>query len=344
MQPDLTVDTAEMEAMVSAATAAPSIHNTQPWSFRLKPGRRTVEVYAAWQRALPLTDPDGRALHLSVGAALFNLQVAAAHLGWEPVLRLQPETSDPSHLASVYLAGPPRTAAARGPELYECMARRHSSRLPFTAEPVPENVMAELVQAAHTDGVELRSPGPAESARLLALTADAELRRTAAGDRARETRAWLKEPDEGPYGIPYAALGPRDSQARVPMREFTALEPGRTTTPPQRFEDHPHLLLLATSADRPADWLRAGQAMQHILLLLTLHGMRASMLYQALEWPDLRWLLRDPSTSGCSQPQMLLRIGYGPEGPATPRRQARQILAEAGPGPRPRSGGRPEEP
>ncbi|MEZ0090871.1 hypothetical protein [Streptacidiphilus sp. EB129] len=55
-------------------------------------------------------------------------------------------------------------------------------------------------------------------------------------------------------------------------------------------------------------------------------GLRASMLYQALEWPDLRWLLRDPSMAGDSEPQMLLRIGYGPEGPATPRRPARDAM------------------
>jgi hypothetical protein len=49
---------------------------------------------------------------------------------------------------------------------------------------------------------------------------------------------------------------------------------------------------------------------------------RPALLYQALERDDLRWLLGDPSMSGENEPQMLLRIGYGPQGPATPRRPA----------------------
>lgn len=329
MQSDPTLDTAAAEALVAAATAAPSIHNTQPWRFRLDPGSRTVEVHAAWERALPLADPDGRALHLSVGAAVFNLRVAAAHLGWEPVLRLLPTPSDPGHLATVRLAGPPCTGVTSGPDLYPSIARRHSSRMPFTGEEVSRAVMAELFEAARADGAELSGPGPAESARLLALTADAELRRTAAQDRIEETRSWLRDSNEGPYGIPYAALGPRDARAHLPMREFTGLQRGHLLPPPQRFEDRPQLLLLSTGADRPADWLRAGTALQHVLLLLTSHGLRASLMYQALEWPDLRWLLRDPGTSGWSRPQMLLRVGYGPEGPSTPRRPIAEVLAES---------------
>ncbi|TDT97380.1 nitroreductase family protein [Streptomyces sp. 846.5] len=330
MQTDLTLDTATAETLVAAATAAPSIHNTQPWRFRLDRDSRTVEVHAAWERALPLADPDGRALHVSVGATVFNLRVATAHLGWEPVLRLLPTSSDPGHLASVRLAGPPRTGAAGGPDLYPSIARRHSSRLPFTGEQVPGAVMAELFEAAGAEGAVLTAPGPTESARLLALTTDAELRRTAARDRLEETRSWLKDSNEGPYGIPYEVLGPRDAQARVPMRDFTGLERGRNVPPPQRFEPRPRLLLLSTAADRPADWLRAGMALEHVLLLLTAHGLRASLLYQALEWQDLRWLLRDPGSSGAGSPQMVLRVGYGPEGPVTPRRPVAEVLAESG--------------
>lgn len=318
MTPTPVLDTTAVKTLLSAAGAAPSIHNTQPWRFAVAPGTRTVTVHAAWERSLPLADPKGRALHVSVGASVFNLLVAARHLGWEPVPRLLPRSSDPGVLAEVRMAGPPLTGRQPGPDLYEAIAQRHSSRLPFTGRPVPRAVLDELTAAAHAEGAELSLPGAAESARLLELTADAELRRTADRERLHETRSWLREPGEGPYGIPYTALGPRDARAHVPMRDFTGLDPAHPK-PPAAFEEHPRLALLSTHDDRPADWLRAGQALEHVLLLLTSHGLRASMLYQALEWHDLRWLLRDPLSSGPGQPQMLLRIGYGPQGPPTPR-------------------------
>jgi hypothetical protein len=325
MQQELVLDAAVLETLVSAAVAAPSIHNTQPWRFHLDEVTRTVEVHADPRRTLPQADPERRALHLSVGAAVFNLRVAVAHLGWDPVLHLLPRASDPNMLAAVRLAGPARAPRAPGADLYDSIRLRHSSRLPFTDQAVPDSVLSDLVEAADAEGATLTSPAAAESARLLTLTADAELRRTMDQARMAETRSWLKDSNEGPFGIPYTVLGPVDADARVPMRDFTGLEPGRHHAS-ARFEEHPRTLLLSTRGDRPADWLRAGQALEHVLLLATFHGLRASMLYQALEWPDLRWLLRDPSMAGDSEPQMLLRIGYGPEGPATPRRPARDAM------------------
>ena len=325
MQKELPLDATVLETLVSAAVAAPSIHNTQPWHFHADEVTRTIEVRADLRRSLPITDPSGRALHLSVGAAVFNLRVAAAHLGWDPVLHLLPRAGDPGLLATVRLAGPPRTPPSPGPDLYESIGLRHSSRLPFTDRPVPGIVLDELVEAARTQGAGLTRPGAAESARLFALTADAELRRTMTPARLAETRSWLTDSNEGPFGIPYDALGPGDAGGRIPVRDFTGLERGHHQ-PPEHFEEHPRLLLLATRDDHPADWLRAGQALERVLLLATFHGMRASMLYQALEWADLRWLLRDPTMAGESEPQMLLRIGYGPQGPATPRRAARDAM------------------
>lgn len=50
---------------------------------------------------------------------------------------------------------------------------------------------------------------------------------------------------------------------------------------------------------------------------------------QALEWSDPRALVRDPLTAG-GQIQMVLRIGYGPGGPTTPRRPVSEVLEIVG--------------
>jgi hypothetical protein len=65
--------------------------------------------------------------------------------------------------------------------------------------------------------------------------------------------------------------------------------------------------------------------MERVLLLATLEGLATSLTSHALESPDLRWLARDPLTA-MGYVQTVLRLGYGPQGPATPRRPVRQVL------------------
>jgi hypothetical protein len=50
-----------------------------------------------------------------------------------------------------------------------------------------------------------------------------------------------------------------------------------------RFETTPQLALLGTVQDRREDWLRAGQAMERVLLRATLDGLATSLTSQALE-------------------------------------------------------------
>lgn len=321
------LDAATLEVCVAAAVAAPSIHNTQPWRFRLDPEAPAFEVRAAAERGLRHTDPVGRALHLSVGAAVFNLRVAAAHFGWSPFVRLLPDAEDPGLLATVRLDGC-RSGHADGHrgDLYPAVWRRHSSRFPFSARPLPVRATAELAEAAQVEGALLDFPESGEIARLLRVAWEAEVRNRAEGERAAESRSRVHQ---DPYtsagiGLPRSVLGPQDTRGRVPMRDFTAQRhPERL--PAQDFETAPVIGLLVTRHDRRTDWLRAGQALEHALLVATAHGLRTSLLHQPMEWPDLRRALHpDPDHSGHAQ--MLIRFGYGPAGPVAPRQKPRVVF------------------
>jgi hypothetical protein len=139
----------------------------------------------------------------------------------------------------------------------------------------------------------------------------------------------VAETHDSGLGIPAEALGLQDSLERMPMRDFGAHRHrnGRTARP---FELRPSIAVLSTAHDRRADWLRAGQALERVLLIATAHGVRASLLYQALEWSDLREQLTAPTDARPSHAQMVIRLGYGPEGPASPRRD--EALLSAPPG------------
>ncbi|MFC9324142.1 Acg family FMN-binding oxidoreductase [Kitasatospora sp. NPDC057015] len=323
----LALDAAALEKLISAAVAAPSIHNSQPWHFRLDPETSTLEVRARPERSLPVTDPDGRALHISVGAAVLNLRIAARRLGWAPVVRLLPDSTAPDLLATVELDDLSHARLAGTENLYGAIWRRHTVRRPFAGPPIPAAVLDLLAETALAEEAVLYFPVGAEKARLLELTAEAERRNTTDPARSTESRSWVQGPDAPAYGIPRAALGPQDSAGRLPMRDFSAIHPPEPL-PPAPFESEPCIAVLATRGDAPVDWLRAGIALEHVLLAATVHQVRASFLHQAMEWPELRWAARDPK-QGPGHAQVFLRLGYGPEGPPTPRLPLSEVLDPA---------------
>src|SRR5690606_1041614 len=146
--------------------------------------------------------------------------------------------------------------------------------------------------------------------------------------RTAETRAWVTAPGtDVPYGMPLPAVAPRDTDGRMPMRDFTGPLPG-LVLPALRFERHAQVALLWTARDRREDWLRAGQALERTLLVATAHGVRTSILHQAMEWPDLRAAVAG-ARRRCS-PHLLIRFGYGPEGARTPRVRTPRARRSAG--------------
>ena len=62
--------TAELHAAAAAGIRAPSLHNSQPWQFRLRDG--AIEVLAAPQDHLGMADRIGWAVRIACGAAIFN--------------------------------------------------------------------------------------------------------------------------------------------------------------------------------------------------------------------------------------------------------------------------------
>lgn len=311
--------------LVADAVRAPSMHNAQPWRFTFDTADETMRLYADMNRSMPRTDPDLRALHLGCGAALFNLRVSAAHAGRRPDVQLLPGDEDPFLLATVRL----REAERPDPQLsalHPAIRRRHTSREPFSEGEIPQIVLSGLADAARVEGAHLLFPDTWHTDMLLNLVHDAEGRDTLDPEAFRDVARWtrMEEPDQTADGIPATAFGPSKRAGKAPVRDFAGPRdvPGRESAV---FERRPRLALLGTDRDRPADWLRGGQALERILLLATLDGLATSLTSHALEWHDLRLLARDPLSS-MGDVHMVLRLGYGPGGKATPRRPVQEVL------------------
>jgi len=293
-----------IEQLVRAAAAAPSMHNTQPWRFRVTDAGRGIELRADPARQLPSGDPGGWAVHIACGAALFNLRLAAGVAGWQAVVRLLPDPGAPLLLATVRFGGHYRAGDVER-DLHAAIEDRRTNRQPFSNQPVPARVLARMTEAAGAEGAILHILDRSETVRVLQLAADAERAQLADPAYHAELARWVGGQRDRD-GIPDTALGPRSPDFPTPVRDFTP-----------------------RSRPGPAGYARFEDAPQRVLLTATAAGIATCPLTQPLETSDA-WLVRD-SRSGIEQPQMIVRIGYAPPVPPAPRRPVGDILDEPEP-------------
>ena len=311
-----------VHAVLSLANRAPSVHNSQPWRWRV--GSSTIDLLADASRALPRVDPDGRDLQLSCGAALHHLQVALRAAGRSGEVRRLPDPSRPEFLATVEVrAGSP---TAEDLELARLIETRRSDRRVFLPRAVPADLTAVLAGTAAAAGAELRLLTPGEQWEVVALVERAAVEQALTPGLNEEVAAWTGRPRGAADGVPAASV-PGDVTAAVPVRYFAGQE--LEQNPLGVLEsDGSVLALLHTAADDLLDRLRAGEALSTVLLEAERAGLATCPLTQPLEVAGTRVRLAADLLPGGRSPQVLLRLGWAPAGAERVPRTGRRLVEE----------------
>jgi nitroreductase len=297
--------TDQVRSVLASAAFAPSAHNSQPWRFRCT--TRAIELYADFDRALPVTDPDHQELLLACGAAVMNLRLAIRTHGRRYDLRLLPDPKNPDLLASLR---PTDTHPIAGSErqFADAIERRRTHRRPFATTPVPIAVRNELRRAAELEQAWLAAlHGPQQAALQPMLRTAQRIQLSTPGFLA-EWRHWVSHTAALRDGARGSDVGWRSEPAgiwvsRDPSTTGTTPGPGKDTEP------EPLTMVIGSSDDSRLSRLRAGQAMQRVLLAATAAGLSASFVAQLIEVPDVRADLR-ALLGGGIWPQAVLRLGY----------------------------------
>jgi len=328
-------DDESLYQVIRVAQMAPSVHNTQPWVFWIRADDR-LELRARVSgsaepgllgpdRRLLVADPLSRELAISCGAALLNLRLAFRVMGHDVIVWLIPDAdNDSTLLASVEIVTT-RTHRpfVREQKLFAAIPVRHTNRSPFTDEVISPTVHAAMKRAAFAEEGWLRALDRTQTANWVSAAARADVQLEKDTRYVAELKHWTRDRNAG-SGIPAAAIGARGTRGDAPVRDY-GLDSGAV----EQFERRPQLLALSTDDDQPADWLRAGQALQRVLLTATVHGVSASFLSQPMELRDHKgesrqWPWHWPFAE---VPQMVLRVGFATRmAKLTPRREVPDVF------------------
>jgi hypothetical protein len=301
--------TSVVRAAVQAATWAPSVHNTQPWSFVVDGDE--IALRADSERKLRIGDASGRELLISCGAALMNVRLAVRALGYEPRVRVLPDPDRPALLATVR----PAAAVAADEDtrlLYAEVKHRRTHRAGFTDLPVPERLLEALVAEASIEGAHLTPVRSEPAVRVLAaITCAAQDVQSQNRLLSLELIRWARPPGSPRKdGVPAEGYPrePRRTRPHFAQRDYTHGHPWGNDTDQFFSTSTGVVAVLTTKGDSRQDWITAGQALQRVLLHASAHGLSAAFHTQALEMFHLREFLRQEL---CSQeyPQMIMRLG-----------------------------------
>jgi len=316
-------DPRTIQAVLLLATRAPSIHNSQPWQWKV--GEESLRLYADPGRHLPNTDPDSRDLLLSCGASLHHAVAALAAMGWQAKVVRLPDELQPEHLATIEVSRHP--ADEIDIMLAAAIPRRRTDRRHYAWWPVPAADIALIAKRAA--GAEVMLRRVASLPKLQEIVSRAVWQHATDHDYLTELTAWT-----GRYasvsGVPARNIPKSDPTSPIPGRLFagSALEQPPET---KAADDGAVVLALGTEDDTSLARLRAGEATSVALLTATALGLSSCPVTEPLEIAETRDAVRTEVFGESGYPQMLLRVGWAPVNadplPSTPRRPLAEVAA-----------------
>ncbi|MEU4330020.1 Acg family FMN-binding oxidoreductase [Nonomuraea dietziae] len=302
-----------IKAALEAATWAPSVHNSQPWTFVV-----TGEEIGVRADADRKPREGEREALIGCGAALFNIRIVLRHSGWAPITRILPDPDRPNLLATVRL-GEAVTPDESTRRLVDEIERRRTHRAGFTNLPIPDRLVETLVGQAAEEGGRLVPIADPRAARVLAALTQAA---QAARAEDPEVRRWSRPPGSPRGdGVPADAYPAEPADTGFPQRDYVwGIDTDQSVATATGV-----VAVMTTPTDSRQEWIATGQALQRILLHASAVGVSAAFHTQALEMPHLREFLREEVCAG-AYPQMIMRLGVTFEETRGVRRPLSEVL------------------
>ena len=320
---------------LSYAILAPNPHNRQPWQVELK-GDDSVILSVDLERLLPDTDPFSRQITIGLGCFLELMVMAAAETGHRVDLELFPEGSASERLTTApvavarFVKDPALTAE---PLFAHVMARRSNKEAFDMSRAVPDAALQAVLASARHGGKlgGTNNPEAVEAWRDLtgeAMQIEIDTPRTykESVDLFRIGKAEINaNPDgldfSGPMFETLALVGQFDRELALD-RSSSAFRQGETTVIESVRAAMAHVWMV-TPGNTRSDQIAAGRDWLRVNLAATAEGLSFHPLSQALqEYPEMAVIYENVHTRLAPHGgtvQMLVRLGYGPDIPVSPR-------------------------
>ena len=309
--------------LVRYATLAASSHNTQPWKFRLVRGR--ISILPDLSRRCSAVDPDDHHLYASLGCAAENLLLAAEAAGLRGHLSYDASNSS----ARVDL----EEATVSGSALFDAIPRRQCSRTEYDGAEIPGGQLALLEEAGRTNGVSvmLLTAGH-QKEQVAEYVAEGNTAQFGDPAWAEELRTWMRfnarDAVRTADGLYARVMGKPDTPRwlGIPLMRLTVTARRQNQKDIKHIRSSGAIAVLVSEANDKPHWIDAGRCCQRLALQATALGLRIAFINQPVEVSALRPQFARFLGIGDRRPDLVVRIGRGPDMPRSLRRPVEQVL------------------
>jgi hypothetical protein len=310
--------------LVRYATLAASSHNTQPWKFEIGPKR--IVIHPDLSRRCPAVDPDDHHLYASLGCAAENILVAA------PAIGLKGHYSYDASTSSLNIDFE-ETSRFRS-DLFEAIPRRQCSRVEYDGSSLPAQQLRQLEEAGHGNGVAVMLvTDSAQKEQVARFVAEGNTAQFADAAWNQELKSWIRFSAREAVSTGDGLYGPVMGSPDVPrwlgmlfMRlAFSARNQNQKDT--RCIRSSSALAIIYSEADDKPHWIEAGRCYERLALQAAALNLRTAFVNQPVEVAALRFQFASFLGIGNRRPDLIVRIGRGPEMPRSLRRPVEQVLA-----------------
>lgn len=310
----------QLTFLLNYSIYSPSHRNQQPWRFVVR--ENYIEVKQDSTKKLSYIDPDRRQLIISCGACINTLEIASRYFGHLLCVEHYSERESET-IAKLYFSKKAR-AHQKDIKLFQSLKVRQTNRSEYRKEALPANTVSECIKIAQEYDTELKIESSDELKSSLAKINNAATRIQYKqpwyrNEFASSLRSQLLQQKDGIFNRGHSYSNLPSSIAKYMIKQF---DTGRSVA--EFFSEviachSPSIFLLSTPRDNPKNWVNCGRALNHILNYLTCEQWSASFINSAIEVKHMRTQVGSLFDTGF-EPQILLRVGKGPNVFRTGRR------------------------
>lgn len=309
----------KIKFLLNYAVLAPSSHNTQPWRFRIVDDEK-IEIFADESRWLKIADADKREMFISIGCALENLLIAAAHFGLKAETEYFPQPGNENPAASVTISQTNDFKRENQADLFEFIPLRSTFHATFSEKEIPADVLRKIEKCCGENGINLF------------LTDDEKTRGQVEDLIVRSDAKQFADPalrEELAYWIGQGVFGNSWLMAQIGSLAVAYLNLGKSTakTDQKVLRSAPVLGLLTSAENDRISQVKTGQIFERIYLTARKFGLGIRPMSQIVQIHEHKEELGKliPNAGVFSQQPFLL--GYAEISDShTPRRNIDEVL------------------